>query len=245
MLRVSIVNAFLMTAVLAAIDMSAASAATVDNVVGIVADGSPVTNGGLDKDGYAYSATLLGTSVSWFNSTFTLGAAGTYDAVSSTTIALPAVNGSALNLLATAVNGNQPNQTFVVNYTDGTSSSFTQSVSDWYTPTNYPGESQAVKMAYRIGPTGATNSEPVYLYGYSFALNSAKTIKSITLPNNRNVVVLAVDISPAATASSSTTTAPSSSTDNVVGIVRMVPQSTRGPRQRRACLFRDLSRDLV
>ncbi len=52
-------------------------------------------------------------------------------------------------------------------------------------------------MAYRIGPSGATSSGPVYLYGYSFALNSAKTVKSITLPNNRNVVVLAVDVTPA------------------------------------------------
>ena len=37
---------------------------------------------------------------------------------------------------------------------------------------------------------------PVYLYGYSFAINSAKTVKSITLPNNRNVVVLAIDLAP-------------------------------------------------
>ena len=112
------------------------------------------------------------------------------DAVSGGTIALPAGNDSTLNLLATAVNGNQPNQTFIVNYTDGTSSSFTQSVSDWFTPANYSGESQALKMAYRIAPSGATSTGPVYLYGYSFALNSTKTVKSITLPNNRHIVVL-------------------------------------------------------
>ena len=35
------------------------------------------------------------------------------------------------------------------------------------------------------------------MYGYSFAINSAKTVKSITLPYNRNVVVLAVDLTPA------------------------------------------------
>ena len=52
-------------------------------------------------------------------------------------------------------------------------------------------------MAYRIAPSGATSTGPVYLYGYSFALNSAKTVKSLTLPNNRNVVVLAVDLTPA------------------------------------------------
>ena len=63
---------------------------SVDNVTGIVANGSPVPNGGLDGDGDAYSATLLGTSLSWNGSTFTFGAAGSSDAVSGTTIALPA-----------------------------------------------------------------------------------------------------------------------------------------------------------
>ena len=151
----------------------------------------------MDGGGHAYSATLLGTSLSWNGSTFTLGAAGTSDAVSSTTIALPAGNDSTVNLLATAVNGNQPNQTFVVTYTDGTTSSFTQSLSDWFTPQNYAGESQALAMPYRLVPSGATDNGPFYLYGYSFAINSAKTVKSITLPNNRNVVVLAVDLTPA------------------------------------------------
>ena len=165
----------------------------VDTITGIANTGSPVPNGGLDTEGYAYSAVLLSA---WNSSPFSLGPAQSADAVSGGTIALPAGNDSTLNLLATAVNGNQPNQTFIVNYTDGTSSSFTQNVSDWYTPTNYAGESQALKMAYRIGPTGATSSGPIYLYGYSFALNSAKTVKSITLPNNRHIVVLGIDLAP-------------------------------------------------
>jgi len=168
----------------------------VANVVGIVADGSPVPGGGLDTVGYAYSATLLGTSLSWNGSTFTLGAAGFSDAVSSISIMLPAGSYSKVNLLAATVNGNQSNQSFVVTYTDGSSTSFTQSVSDWYTPQKYAGESQALKMAYRIAPSGAINNSIVYVYGYSFAINSAKTVKSITLPNNRHVVVLAVDLAP-------------------------------------------------
>ena len=173
------------------------SSGGVDNVVGIVAEGSPVTHGGLDDDGYAYSATLLGTSFSWEGSTFRLGTAGTYDAASSTTIALPAGNDSTVNLLATAVNGNQPNQSFIVTYTDGTTASFTQSLSDWYTPQKYAGETKVSEMAYRIAPSGATDNRTFYLYGYSFAINSAKAVKSLSLPHNRNVVVLAVDVSKA------------------------------------------------
>ncbi len=172
--------------------------APVDSVTGIVANGSPVPHGGLDGDATAYSATLLGTSLNWNGSTFSFGTAGASDAVTSTTIALPAGNDSALNLLATAVNGNQPHQTFIVTYTDGTTSSFTQSVSDWFTPQNYAGESKALIMPYRLTATGAADNRTFYLYGYSFAINSTKTVKSITLPNNRNVVVLAIDVSPAA-----------------------------------------------
>jgi hypothetical protein len=197
--RINVVNASWMTAVLWMIYFSTAAAAMVDNVVGIVAEGSPVTHGGLDNDGYAYAAPLLGTSLSWADSTFKLGAAGAYDAVSNTTIALPAGQDSTVNLLATAVNGNQPNQTFIVTYTDGTTASFTQSLSDWYTPQRYGGETKVSEMAYRITASGATENGPFYLYGYSFAINSAKTVKSLTLPHNRNVVVLAADVSKTGT----------------------------------------------
>ena len=175
----------------------------------------------MDADGYAFcEETLLGTSVTWAGSTFTLGAAGSSDAASRTTIALPAGRDSTVKLLATAVNGDQRDQSFVVTYSDGTTNSFTQSLSDWYTPQGYAGESKAWDMAYRIAPSGVTNIGPVYLYGYSFAVNSAKTVKSITLPNNRNVVVLAVDTTPAPTAGSSAPVHVNlAAVDNVVGVV--------------------------
>src|SRR5450755_2961937 len=69
--------------VVLAIDVSARGAAPArvnlkdgDNVAGIVANGSPVSSGGLDNEGYAYSANLLGASLTWTGSTFTLGAPG-------------------------------------------------------------------------------------------------------------------------------------------------------------------------
>jgi hypothetical protein len=168
------------------------------NVTGIVTNGTAVANGGVDGNGYAYSATLLGTSLTWNGSTYTFGTLGAANAVSSATIALPAGNDSAVTLLATGVNGNQNNQVFVVTYTDGTTTSVTQSLSDWYSPQNYAGEAKAATMAYRLNQNGTTDNRTFYLYGYSLAVNSAKTVKSITLPNNRNVVVLAVDVTPAA-----------------------------------------------
>jgi hypothetical protein len=168
-----------------------------DNVSGIANLGVAVTGGGLDNGGYAYATNLIGTSINWSGATFTLGGAGVSDAVSNTTLALPAGNYSSINLLATGVNNNQPNRTFVVTYTDGTMTSFTQSLSDWFTPQSYPGESIALSMAYRVAPDGAASTNgPFNLYGYSFALNSGKIVKSLTLPATRNVVVLAIDLKP-------------------------------------------------
>jgi len=150
----------------------------------------------MDGGGNAYAEALLGTSLTWAGSTFTFGGADTADAVSSTTITLPAGGYAALNILATGVEGNQVNQTFVVTYSDGSTSTFTQSLSDWFTPQSYTGETAVLQMPYRIYSNGTLDNEPFYLYGYSFALNSAKTVRSLTLPNNRDVVVLAVDLTP-------------------------------------------------
>jgi len=69
-------------------------------------------------------------------------------------------------------------------------------LSDWYEPASYAGESQAMTMAYRVTVSGATENGPFYLYGYSFAINNSKTLKSIRLPSNRDVVVLAIDVTP-------------------------------------------------
>ncbi len=177
---------------------TAVSLSGADSVYGIAANGSAVANGGIDGAGYAYSANLLGSSIVWAGSTFTLGAAGSANAVSSQTISVPAGYYSTLNLLGSGVSGNQPNQTFIVNYSDGTSSTFTQSLSDWFNPQGYTGETVVSTMGYRVSITGATSPGPVYLYGYSFALNTAKSVVSLTLPNNSDVVVLAIDLTPTA-----------------------------------------------
>jgi hypothetical protein len=178
-----------------------------DGVVAIGNVGTPVGSG-IDGGGCDYAGNLLGTSLTWSGSTFALGGADVADAVSSVTIALPAGSDSSVQLLATGVNGNQINQTFVVTYTDGTTTSITQSLSDWYSPQNFAGESIASSMAYRVTSNGATDNRTFNLYGYSFAINSTKTVQSLTLPNNHNVVVLAIDLVPVSGSSSSAAATP-------------------------------------
>jgi len=47
---------------------------------------------------------------------------------------------------------------------------------------------------YRILSTGAVDDAPFNIYGYAFSIDSTKTVKSITLPKNRDVVILALDL---------------------------------------------------
>jgi hypothetical protein len=172
------------------------------NRAGIYNDGTAFTNpptGGVDGGGYAYSGTLLGGSQTWTNTVFTLGPANATNVISSAnqTILLPAGNYSRLRMLGTAVNGNQASQPFVVTYTDATTTTYFQGLSDWFSPQNYAGESKAIPMGYRNHSDGSSSeNNALYLYGYNFALNPAKTVQSVRLPNNANVIVAAISLVP-------------------------------------------------
>jgi hypothetical protein len=172
------------------------------NRPGIYADSITFTNpatGGLDGNGYAYSGTLLGSSQTWGNTLFTFGPPNSTNVMSCAgqTIPLPPGNYSQLRLLATAVDGNQPSQSLLVTYTDATTTPFAQGFSDWFSPQNYPGETRVIPMGYRNSSNGTSSeNNSLYLYGYSFPLNSSKTVQSVRLPNNPNVIITAISAVP-------------------------------------------------
>jgi hypothetical protein len=169
------------------------------NINGIYTDGSTYTTGGLDGTGYSYSANLLTKSRVFSGTAFEFGPANVPDAVGSTgqSISLPSGQFAGLMLLATGVEGDQTSQTLTVTYTDGTTSQFTQSFSDWFTPQKYHGESEGVAMAYRNFDNGTKDNRTFNLYAYRFVLNSTKTVQTLTLPNNAHVLVLAATLLPA------------------------------------------------
>jgi hypothetical protein len=168
------------------------------NVNGIYQDGSTYSTGGLDGIGYSYSAKLLSTSRVFNGILFDLGPANQPDAISSAgqTIPLPQGKASSVMLLATGIQGNQPSQMLTVNYADGTSSQFVQSFSDWFTPQKFAHEFEGVAMAYRDSEDGTRDRRTFSLYAYRFTLNPAKTVQSLILPNNADVVVLAATVLP-------------------------------------------------
>ena len=161
----------------------------------IVVDGSTFT-GGFDNVGAACSWNLVGSLVTNNGVIYTLGPTNAADDISAAgqTVGLPSGSYTTLNFLGAGVNGNQTSQNFVVHYSDGTSTTFTQNLSDWFTPQSYSGESIAATMPYRDSSNGSRDSRTFYLYAYSFSVNSNKTVNSITVPNNGNVEVLAITL---------------------------------------------------
>jgi hypothetical protein len=167
------------------------------NTVGILNDGTALAGaGGVDGEGNGYSAQLLGPTVTWKNVQFTLGPVGSADLVSCHGSVIPVAAGSysSLWLLGAAVEGNQMAQPVTVTYTDGSTESLSQNLSDWFQPQDFPGEGRAVKMAYRTMASGQKDTRPFYVYSYGFRLDHAKTVQSLTLPDNANVKVLAVTL---------------------------------------------------
>jgi hypothetical protein len=144
--------------------------------------------------GYAFPAEMVGGTKIWDGVTFKLGPANAPDAVTSRTIALPAGKFDELKMLAVGVNGDQESQTFTVMYSDGSSTDFSQSVSDWYTPENFSGESEAISTAYRVGSRGGRDDRTFHVYGYSFRLDGKKTVLSFTLPPNRRVLLFGLTL---------------------------------------------------
>jgi Pro-kumamolisin, activation domain/Immunoglobulin I-set domain len=167
------------------------------NRASIFTDGTKFTTPGLDDDGNALSATLLGPDETWHDSFFEYGQANVTNVISGAgqTIALPQGQYSALLMLASCVNGSQASQSFTVHYTNGTSASFTPSMSDWAVPQHFSGETIVVAMGYRDSGGGSKVGPPVNVYGYSMALNGNDVVQSLTLPNNDNVEVLAITLS--------------------------------------------------
>ena len=169
------------------------------NATGIYEDGSTFDEASsLDGGGFAFPAQPLGSTLEWDGVLFRLGPANAPDVVTGKTVSLPSGKFVSLKMLGTGVDGSQKSQTFTVTYADGTFSTFTQSLSDWYSPGNFTGESMAASVPYRVAGDGETDDGTFHIFGYSFDLDTNKPVRSIALPNNRGVVIFAMALVPEA-----------------------------------------------
>lgn len=182
---------------------------------GIQTDGTADLDNGYDGAGNALSYTFFGSPTGPSAQTYTsLSPAQTFyflppdapDVVTAMgqTIAVPEGNYGTLSLLGDAVNGTQPNQTIQLNYTNGASTTVIQSFSDWFTPQNYPNEKAAMTMNYNLSSSGAQENagSTIDLYEYSISVNPNLTLQSITLPIDKDVKILAMNVNAAAAVAS-------------------------------------------
>ena len=198
----------------------------------------------------AYSATQLGLSTSTpptltppsLNVPFTFGAvntancgpatsaACTVDVVNFTSsgvaITLPTAQQavySTVIVLGTAVNGHHSG-TVTADYTDGTSTVFNQTFSDWCGFGGNQYESVAVGGINRINADGTLNGASCNLYAYTYPVDFTKTLQGLTLTDTDGSgasFALAITLKPptytidGGTASPSSVTAGSTATSTV------------------------------
>jgi hypothetical protein len=114
------------------------------------------------------------------------------------TINVPAGSFDWLYLAGAGANGNQLSQPFTLNFTDGSTETWTQSFTDWTNngnsqyPTMLAGETVIREQSYRINQLGNNVVASTYTYGYTHHIPSGKTLASLTLPKNGNLGILSV-----------------------------------------------------
>ncbi len=184
------------------------------NVHGIYSTGSVYNTGGFDNDGYSYSTTSLGSTVVWNGLTFAIGPPNALDAVATPNVdpscrgdncargpalvlPLPAGNFTNLYMLGAMVNNTTASQTFIVTYTDHSTLTFTQNMSDWFNVKGWAGESVvscSEDRNYSDGTSHSVQPDSACLFGYQIPLDPTKTVASVQLPATRDIVMLAMDL---------------------------------------------------
>jgi hypothetical protein len=169
------------------------------NAVGISVDNRTQVSGSVST----YSANALGNTVVWNSQTFNIGPATVsvddeVEATGSPAILLPQGYYTSIQFLAMAESSQPSTATFYVDYTNGTSDTFTLGLSSWTTgydgtKTTEPWESIASTMIYYNSSTGKQSS-PAYLYGYVLPTNPGKTVMDLRASNNTTNRILAIDV---------------------------------------------------
>ena len=181
-----------------------------DTAVGISTDGTGTTGGGFDGLGNTYSWEALGNASSGGSRigsalisgglSIDLGSPNQPDFTWAEGQTLEvAGTGTVLTLAAAAVAPWQTDQQLVLNFTDGSTATWTQSFSDWCDPQSYPNESILSSQDSLNTVSGGQDATDNFIYSYGYTLPEGKTLKSITLPDNPHLRLLGVALStPAA-----------------------------------------------
>ncbi len=114
----------------------------------------------------------------------------------SQTIYMPSGTYTNLQLIGAGFNGTQSNQYITVNFTDGTTATWTQTFSDWASapsPGSVSGEA-VMNGGTQVNALGNSVNRPANVYGYSYAIPSGKTLQSLTLPKAGSFGILGISL---------------------------------------------------
>ncbi|GAA1983955.1 NPCBM/NEW2 domain-containing protein [Catenulispora subtropica] len=179
-------------------------AAAFNNVA--VSDETNTAPGNFDGDGDSYSAQALakagatpGAVITSNGATFTWpgSAAGTLDNVAGSGVMVnQSGHGSKLAFLG--AEAGFTSDTVTVTYTDGTTSSGSLGFPNWCcAPTNSYGATPAIVTDHRNTPSGPANFGIHYDVFYNaISIDPAKTVKTVTLPNDAAIHVFAMAVQP-------------------------------------------------
>jgi predicted alpha-1,2-mannosidase len=163
-----------------------------------ITDDTATSCADFDGDGYTYSAQALaaagltpGAAVSADGLSYTWpDAASCADdnilAAGQTMLVKAGGGASRLGLLESSTNG-ATSGPITLTYTDGTSQTATLSSSDWAGGPG-TGETAVATMTYRNSKDGGSQAITMYVYATTVALDSSKTLASITFPDVSNSV---------------------------------------------------------
>jgi hypothetical protein len=177
------------------------------NTVGITDNSNP-SPGNFDGSGYSYSAQSLASAGITPGSTVNSGGFGfTWPNVATGQPDVVTTNGQVVDLsgsgyelafLGAASNGTATGQV-TVGYTDGTTSTGTITLSDWYADAAVSGDSLVATAGWNE-PAGSTldPNHQVSLYQSTVQLNPNKTVAWVQLPVNSSMHVFATAFGPVA-----------------------------------------------
>jgi predicted alpha-1,2-mannosidase len=156
------------------------------------------TEGNFDGVGWSFDAALLppAGTVTWGGTTYATpdptGTAANLVPAQGQALLLPAAKRSAVKLVATAHNG-PVTGALTIAYTDGSTSTAPITVADWC-GSAAAGSSTVLAMPHRIRSGQGTDGPPVNLYGFTVPVDSAKEIRSVSLPNDPRIHVYALTL---------------------------------------------------
>jgi hypothetical protein len=159
--------------------------------------GTAAGDADLDGLGNAMASAWLPATVTVGLRSYALGptAPGAHNALAANgqTIALPSGVFRAVRVLALATNGTQAAQPFVIAYTDGSTTSHTRSISDWFAAQPQADERIALTMPARWTASGAGYGD-IHVYEYVLPIDAGKTAASLKLPAAPHVKVFAASM---------------------------------------------------